>query len=283
MPIANSYVPPPAPFTGPVTKTPVDVQPGVATSTTKNAPTPVNTVSNTAPITPGVATSTEPNALPPEPSIINLEISSVDLGLSTLNTNTGNTNIYYASVAAGNITEIQFNKGNSQFGAVSNLTFTTNSGLVSVGSIRGRRDTYREQVGNSAFTAKWANYYNNTIWANLREGREWLQGDYSASASFVLVDNEERVRYSEGAVNMSYEAHPMVTFKPDQFITSVRMENKPVTRNVWANVANISYGTPARDTVIAFCDDIGIRNPMALFSVQPYGHQTVTTNPALWA
>jgi hypothetical protein len=282
MPIANSYVPPPAPFTGPVTKTPVDVQPGVATSTTKNAPTPVNTVDNTPPITPGVATSTEPNTPPPPPTIIDLEISSVDLGLSTLNTTTGNTNIYYASVAAGNITEIQFNKGNSEFGAVSNLTFTTNSGLVSVGSIRGRRDTYREMVGNSAFTAKWANYYLGTQWPVLNTGTQWLDGDNNASASFVLIDNEERVKYQETSLQFTYEAHPLVTFRPDQFLTSVRMENRPVTRNVWANVANASSGVNDRNKVIAFCDDISIRNPMAIFSGQPYGNETVTTNPALW-
>jgi hypothetical protein len=247
MPIANSYVPPPAPFTGPVTSTPVDVQPGVATGTINNKPTPVNTVSNTAPITPGVATSTEPLPPPPEPSIINLEISSVDLGLSTLNT--GNTNIYYASVAAGNITEIQFNKGNSQFGAVSNLTFTTNSGLVSVGSIRGRRDTYREMVGNSAFTAKWANYYLGTQWPVLNTGPQWLDGDNNASASFVLIDNEERVKYQQTSLQFTYEAHPYVTFKPDQFITSVRMENKPVTRNAWANIANAGAGINDRNKV----------------------------------
>ena len=262
----------PKPYVGPTASAPVAITPGVATSTNPLPNPPIIPASSNT----EVSTNSIPGPVPQSASF-NV-ISNANLAI---NNAASGANIVYDVTAnpAGSNTEIQFNSA-GKFGAVSNLTFTTSSGLVSVGSIWSSNGT--ERVGNSAFTTKWANYYLTTQWPRISSGAEWLNGDNNASASFVLIDNEERVKYQSTSLGFVYEAHPLVTFKPDQFLTSVRMENKPVTRDVWANVANIDAGSSAKDKVIAFCNDTSIRNPMAINSGSPTGNATVATNPALW-
>jgi hypothetical protein len=119
MPTANSYVPSEQPYIGPTVKTPTDVQPGVATGTINNRPTPVNTVSNTAPITPGVATSTEPPPPLPNAENFNLEINLASLSV------TPNQVITASAVPAGTTNWIQYNNSGS-FGANANLQWAQN-------------------------------------------------------------------------------------------------------------------------------------------------------------
>ncbi len=274
MPIANSYVTPTPPYTGPTVNTPTDITPGPATGTTVNAQVAVNTVSNTTPVTPGVATSTEPVPPLPNPEDYNLTIAIArPLAASEP--------VATATEPAGANGQIQFNFAGT-FGASANLTFSNTKGLIVSGPV-GRTNADPELVGNSALTVNWTNVYAGNFWANFNEGRAWIAGDYNASASFVLIDNEESVKYPN-TITRTYEQHPAAIFKPNQFLTGIRMQNKPVTGNAWANILGPNgMGRPdLAATALSFSNDANLRNPMPISSGAVFGNATITTNPAFW-
>jgi len=274
MPIANSYVTPTPPYTGPTVSTPTDVTPGPATGTTVNAQVTVDTVSNTPPVTPGVATSTEPVPPLPNPENYNLTIAIArPLAASEP--------VAAATEPAGANGQIQFNFAGT-FGASANLTFSNTKGLIVSGPV-GRTNADPELVGNSALTVNWTNVYAGNFWANFSEGRAWIAGDYNASASFVLIDNEESVKYPD-TITRTYEQHPAAIFKPNQFLTGIRMQNKPVTGNAWANILGPNgMGRPdLAATALSFSNDANLRNPMPISSGAVFGNATITTNPAFW-
>ena len=183
MPIANSYVPPPAPFTGPVTKTPVDVQPGVATSTTNNTPTPVNTIDNTPPVTPGVATSTEPPPPLPNAENFNLEINLASLSV------TPNQVITASAVPFGSTNWIQYNNSGS-FGANANLQWAQNG--LWVGGVSTSLDA------SGIITAK--NDFRAGAWKPVRFGAE-----SDAFSRFRFVSNAPNANTSYYGFNSDYQ------------------------------------------------------------------------------
>ena len=191
-------------------------------------------------------------------------------GVATVNVPGG------SGIPAGNVTEIQYKGSNGTFNASSNLTFTKDTGVTVTGNLDPNYIYSGSNyiIGTPAFTASYANFYQQTLW----DGSAWLaDGDYNAGASLLLADDREIVAYPS-TFGTNWEDQPRVTLRPNQFLTSVSIENKPPTANVFGNYVAQELGPVYGNTINVFSNTYSLYNP----DIKGVPNALTMTNPAYW-
>ena len=189
-------------------------------------------------------------------------------------------------------------------GAGSNTTgnVSDNGGLNAIGKLTGNGFS-TEVAGFSALTLTWPKYYgvgSNGEWndgyywnkngeltkglhlgINVRKPPTGYVESTDLSASFVLEQVLEGVRYVPGQIERSNEPSPYVTFKPNNFSAGLKIRNEMYTADQYAN-AWLSEGfVDKAQTIKDFSNNASLLNVIP--GQQNYlGNATSKTNPMFW-